>query len=177
MKEIWKPVVGYEGYYEVSSIGRVRSVDRFVRHNFGGLSLKKGCNVKNHQNKLGYLQVSLSKQGKKKLLLVHRLVATAFIPNLLGLPQVHHKDDVKNHCDKDNLEWTTGRLNKDYAMASGLIPKGEKQHWAFMTKEKVLQMRNLYSQGVTHIKTLAEVFNISEGGAYAIIHRRNWKHI
>lgn len=115
MEEIWKPVLGYEGLYEVSNLGRVRSVDRSVTYNNGQIHLHKGKLLSpGKTNKLGYLQVALCKNGSIKHKLVYRLVAEVFIPNPDNLPQVNHKDENPlNNC-VDNLEWCTSEYNINY---------------------------------------------------------------
>lgn len=103
MTEIWKPIEGYEGIYEVSDQGRVRNVKR------GGRLLS--CVKVAH----GYLCVSLYKDGKQRMLLVHRLVALAFIPNPENKEQVNHKDLDKTNNTVGNLEWVTRDENLKHA--------------------------------------------------------------
>lgn len=105
--EIWRPVVGYEGIYEVSNKGRIKSLIR-----------GKGI-LKPNVGKTGYLSVELfrgSKQTSKRVL-IHRLVAMAFIPNPYDLPTVNHKDEDKSNNSADNLEWMTYRQNLLYGTA------------------------------------------------------------
>ena len=115
MEEIWKPVIGYEGLYEVSNLGRVRSVDRLVKYSNGQIHLHKGRILSpGLVHKLGYLQVALCNNGKIKHKMVYRLVAEAFLPNPDNLPQVNHKDENPfNNC-VDNLEWCTIEYNINY---------------------------------------------------------------
>ena len=130
MKEIWKWIDGYKNMYQVSNLGRVRSVDRYVycevspnklQHIFGKV-LKQGYNHK------GYPIVYLSKDGKQKTITVHRLVAQTFIDNPLSLPQVNHKDGCKtNNCVK-NLEWCDNSYNQKHAWKSGLQPSYEESN-------------------------------------------------
>lgn len=108
-EEIWRPVVGYEGLYEVSSYGRVRSLDRYDNRN----CFRKG-ELMNFFYGCGYLKVVFSKNGIVKKYLVHRLVAQAFIPNPDNLPQVNHKDEDKTNNMVDNLEWCTAKYNINY---------------------------------------------------------------
>lgn len=108
MTEIWKPITGYEGLYEVSNMGRVRS---FVRKNFQGKILSPCL-------KCGYPSVILCKKGEgQKWALVHRLVAEAFIPNEDNLPIVNHKDETRDNNCVDNLEWCTTAYNLAYGSA------------------------------------------------------------
>lgn len=104
MNEVWKPVAGYEGIYEVSSIGRVRSLSRpkegKYSHKVEGRILAQGYNKAN-----GYYSVNLCYKGKHRTSYVHRLVAGAFLPNPNGLEEVNHKDENKRNNRADNLEW------------------------------------------------------------------------
>lgn len=112
MEEIWKPVVGYEGLYEVSNFGRVRSVDHYVHHYRGGLKVVRGRILKPSFSGTGYLQVRLGAKSNNHL--VHRLVAEAFIPNPDNLPQVNHKDEDKTNNCVENLEWCSAKYNSNY---------------------------------------------------------------
>lgn len=112
--EEWRDIIGYEGLYQVSSQGRVRSVDRYINYKNTGVSLRKGRILKPKTDKDGYLIVNLSSNGKIKTHKVHRLVAQAFIPNPHNYPCVNHKDEnPKNNC-VDNLEWCTVAYNNNY---------------------------------------------------------------
>lgn len=110
MIEEWRAVPGYEGLYEVSDQGRVRSIDRY--DSIGRLRKKRYIKLLLHSS--GYFSVGLSKKGKVTIYLVHRLVAQVFIPNPLGLPQVNHKDEDKLNNNVDNLEWCTAKYNNNY---------------------------------------------------------------
>lgn len=114
--EIWKPVVGYEGFYEVSNFGRVRSIDRYVSHsrNPNYKVLKKGKLLSEKDNGHGYKAVHLTVNNITKDKYVHRLVAQAFLQNPNDLPEVNHKDEnPANNC-LDNLEWCTSQYNDLY---------------------------------------------------------------
>lgn len=114
MEEIWRPVKEYEGYYEVSNLGRVRSIDRVVVDKTGRRQFKKGTLLNYRPDRQGYCIVSLSINRKYKTKCVHTLVADAFIPNPDNLPQVNHKDEVKSNNCVDNLEWCTAKYNANY---------------------------------------------------------------
>lgn len=101
-KEIWKDIQGFEEFYQVSNLGRVRSL------------YKRGVILTPQINNRGYYFVMLYKDGKYHHALVHRLVAMAFIPNELKLPQVNHKDEDKSNNVVDNLEWCTNLYNNLY---------------------------------------------------------------
>lgn len=110
IKEIWKDIPGWEGWYRVSNLGRVR---RIKRH---GKSCS--CNIlKQREVVKGYMAVCLCKDGVQKWMRVHRLVAMAFIPNPNNYPIINHKDEnVKNNC-VSNLEWCTVAYNNVYGTA------------------------------------------------------------
>jgi hypothetical protein len=113
--EIWKPINGYEGLYEVSNLGNVKSVERYVKHNWGNSFkvvreriLKQTCNT------YGYPSVSLSKDNKKKTFPVHILVCKAFVDNPDNLEQVNHINEDKTDNRAENLEWCSLQYNINY---------------------------------------------------------------
>ena len=109
-KEIWKPILGYEGIYEVSSFGRIKSLKRCSKEDKN----ERGLILKQKKRKDGYYNISLYNQGKGKMYLVHSLVTQAFIPNPLNLPQVNHIDENKKNNNIDNLEWCDQCYNINY---------------------------------------------------------------
>lgn len=110
MEEVWKDVVGYEGLYQVSNMGRVKSLSRI---GLNGNRLKERL-LKPRPKAFGYLLVCLYKQGNCKNFLIHRLVAEAFIPNPNNYPQINHKDEVTYNNVVSNLEWCTCKYNINY---------------------------------------------------------------
>ena len=114
IEEIWKPIEGYEGLYEVSNTGQVRSLDRYVKNGHSSYRLQKGRVLSPTKHRYGYLFVILTCNGKHKMFLVHRLVAQAFILNPDNLPQVNHKDEDKSNNRVDNLEWCDHKYNMNY---------------------------------------------------------------
>lgn len=113
--EYWRPVVGYEGLYEVSNKGRVRSLDRYIKDRNGNYThFLKGRILSQATIRKGYKQVQLSKDGTQTPKRVHRLVAEAFIPNPLNLPQINHKDCNPSNNSVENLEWCDAKYNSNY---------------------------------------------------------------
>lgn len=115
--EIWKPVKDYEGLYEVSNFGRVRSLDMVLPMIANGVvttRVRHGVLRKFHKGHTGYDYVMLRKQGHPRNCRVHRIVAQAFIPNPNNLPEVNHKDENKSNNRADNLEWCTSSYNHRY---------------------------------------------------------------
>lgn len=106
--EIWKNIKGYEGYYEVSNYGRIKSLKDFRGRN-------RIYILRQQKNKDGYNRVELHKDGKRKTYMVHRLVAEAFIPNPNNLPFINHKNEFEKDNNKvENLEWCTSKYNVNY---------------------------------------------------------------
>ena len=123
MNEVWKDVVGYEQYYEVSNQGRVRSKSRTVH---GMNEWEMEGRVLRQANSGRYWQVYLCVNGKGKSKSVHRLVAEAFIPNPDNLPEVNHKDENRYNNHIDNLEWCTHKYNVNYGTRNQRISKARK---------------------------------------------------
>lgn len=108
MEEIWKDIEGYEGFYQVSNFGNVKSLNFQGRGYQQNLALKKNCK--------GYYWVMLYKFGSKQPLLVHRLVANAFIQNPNNYKHVNHKDENPLNNNMENLEWCTASYNVRYSL-------------------------------------------------------------
>lgn len=132
INETWKPIGGYEGLYEVSDKGRIRSVDRIVKSTNKGTSYyhkRNGALLKPYYNRLGYLLVELWKEGIGKAYTVHRLVALAFVPNPYNKPCVNHLDETHDNNCADNLEWCTQKENMNYGTAPQRIGSSIKRKW------------------------------------------------
>lgn len=126
-KELWKDIKGFEGCYQISSNGRIKSLERTVIHK-GSPSKRKGRILKVRKDGKGYHQYGLYKDGKAFYLRAHRLVALHFIPNPENLPQVNHKDENKDNNKVSNLEWCTNLYNMQYSFAKEytfVSPKGD----------------------------------------------------
>lgn len=121
--EQWRDVKGYEGKYQVSNLGNVRSVDRTFTNSCGVIVTRKGMLLKPNLNRDGYLKVTMHKGGKVNTILIHRQVADAFIPNDKNYPQVNHKDGNKLNNNAANLEWCTALDNMHHAAEQGLRNK------------------------------------------------------
>ena len=121
-EEVWKDVYSFEGYYQVSNLGRVRSLDRkFWSEERGHEYSIKGKVLKPYDVN-DYRVIMLSKNGKNTNMRVHRLVAEAFIPNPNNLEYVNHKDENKSNNRLENLEWCTAKYNTYYGENSRIRP-------------------------------------------------------
>lgn len=145
LEEQWKAIViekngivyDYTGLYEVSNLGRVRSLNYMKTGDIQILKLNK--------NNRGYLVISLSKNGKRKQFFVHRLVATAFITNNNNLTDVNHKNEIKTDNRVENLEWTTHKDNINYGTRTKRIVKirSKKVMAISLTEKKVIVFQSI----------------------------------
>lgn len=137
--EVWKDVVGYEGYYQVSNMGRVKSLDRMVNstRSSTGFRLSKGRILKTYFAKYGkcrknrdtakpYELVHLYNGVQERAFSIHRLVALAFIPNPQNLPQINHKDENPANNRVENLEWCDGIYNANYGTRNERVSANRK---------------------------------------------------
>ena len=188
-KEIWKDIKGYEGKYQVSNSGQIKSLERRVYINKNHLFYKQGQRyfVKKERllkqilsigtlKKKGYLTVALYKNNIPKWNTVHRIVVVAFIPNLKNKPQVNHKNGIKTDNRIENLEWCTGSENMRHAIGMGLFI-GEKASNAKLKEKEVIMIRRLYRPLTPSARILAQKYNVSKSTIVNIINRETWKHI
>lgn len=145
MTEIFKDIKGYENLYQVSNLGNV-------------LSLRRNIILKPRKNNKGYLQLNLSKEGKIKMFLVHRLVAETFIDNPNNYPIINHKDENPSNNHDDNLEWCSNKYNIQYS-------KGTK-----------IECINLKTNEIKHFPSIREAarqFDIPEQSIWSSIYKTN----
>lgn len=114
MTEEWRDIKGYEGLYQVSNMGRVKSLERTFFDKIGRKQIAKERILRPCTTRNGYLLISLHTSGKRKKFSVHRLVASAFVPNPDNNPEVNHRDEDKTNNSVDNLEWCTRKENCTY---------------------------------------------------------------
>lgn len=119
MEEIWKPVKGYDAY-EVSNMGRVRSLYKYKFIKGKYRKIEKVHYLKGADNGHGYKYVTVCDSGKHKRLYVHRMVADAFLANPNNLPQINHKDENKANNNVANLEWCDSQYNMDYSFSKAV---------------------------------------------------------
>ena len=113
MKEIWKDIKDYEGLYQVSNLGKIKSLSRKI---FNGKNyyISKEKILKPGKNHQGYLQLTLHNNNIKKNIRINRIVAQTFLENPNNYPEVNHKDENKLNNQVDNLEWCTHKYNSNY---------------------------------------------------------------
>ena len=178
-KEVWKSIEGFEGFFQISNHGRIRSLDRYVNARNGGKRFEHGRIMKSSINSRKYYILPLRKNGYVKTFRINRLVAIAFIPNPENKPEVNHIDGDKQNNHVKNLEWSTHKENIKHALETGLqVPfKGCEVGTSKLKNHEVLKIRQLYKTGNYTYKQLSEMFNVSYNTIYSVIKRTSWKHI
>lgn len=174
-QEIWKDVNGWEGQYQVSNFGNVRSLDKVIRQFYGSRTIK-GRQLKPQKTKWGYLLVTFSNKQNHKAYSVHQLVAKAFIPNPQNKPEVNHLNGVKTDNSVNNLEWCTEHENIRHAWSTGLttldkMQYGESHHRSKLKGADVIEIR----KSKEHKKILAQRYNVTVSTIYYIQTGRAWK--
>lgn len=132
-KEIWKDIKGYEGLYQASNLGRIKSLQRKQWNGYNYID-KPELILKPRYNGKGYVCYALFKEGKRKNFKGHYLVLSTFIKNLENKSQINHKDGIKDNNNLNNLEWCTPKENVIHALETGLI-KGKKKKYKYNKQE------------------------------------------
>lgn len=174
--EIWKPVKGFEETYEVSSLGRIRSVDR-VRYCGNGYVDKPSVILKQYVNVRGYWCVSLYKNKKSHCRVVHRLMAETFLEKGANDTEVNHINGVKTDNFLENLEWVTHKENMRHAIESGLrsIKTGGNTHNASFTNEQAVEIRKMFSSGNYSKSELARRYGVSFSTMGKLLNNKTYK--
>lgn len=171
--EDWRPIQGFEGVYEISSLGRVQRVK-------GACGTRPGRTLK-HLTNWAYPSVALHKGGLRKQVAIHRLVAIAFIPNSNNLPQVNHIDGDKSNYSINNLEWVTCGENHAHAYRTGLRSNlgnpnfgrnGAKNGRAKITNAIAEEIRGL--RGTMSQSAIGQIYGIGQSQVSAILSNRTW---
>lgn len=181
--EVWKDVKGYEGYYQVSNLGNVRSLDRIILCKNGSERFTVGKPLKPQMDYQGYLRVGLNICGKFKTYRVHRLVALNFLDEKENKDQVNHINGIKDDNRLTNLEWVTGSENIKHAIKTGLIikdscinrsNKGNLNPNSKLDEEDVKKIRQLRKEGYK-LKELSDIFKVSVVHVSRICNYKYWK--
>ena len=162
MKEEWRDIKGYEGLYQISNLGRVKS----LRNNHGQFREKI---LKTCSNKLGYSYINLYKEGKNKKCLVHRLVALHFIPNPNNYKEINHKDENKQNNRVENLEWCTAEYNSNYGTRILRMIKAQKGQ----NRPSVRGSNSTRARKVQCVTTGKKFNCITEAAKYYYVERRS----
>lgn len=180
--EEWRSAVGYEGFYEVSSLGNVRSLDRLVPAKVGngrqywGTRLHRGKELTPTGHRKHYLKIEASIENRQHTVLVHRMVADAFLgPRPEGC-EVNHIDGNKHNNAAENLEYVTKAENMRHALDSGLVAVGEARSNAKYTTPQVKWALALVHSGMS-VKEAAEQTGLPAGRLSKIRRGEIWRHL
>ena len=175
-REEWKPVVGYEALYEVSSDGQIRSLPRIVPC-VNGKRVSPGRLMKLQKSTSGYRHVCLSKDGIVSTVHLHRIVANAFLgmkPE--GADVVRHLDGNPSNNDVSNLAWGSFSENEADKSRHGRVAHGERNGFSKLTESQVIDLRLRFARGDNRM-AMAREFGISKCNLYAICRGDRWKHL
>jgi hypothetical protein len=181
INELWVKIKDWEDRYEISSIGRVRSIERIRLdgRNSGKIRIMKSKILRKNMAR-GYETVLLYKNNEYRLRIgVHRLMAIGFIQNPENKETVNHINGIKHDNRLENLEWATHSENQLHAVKHNLRTKtlGSNSNFAKLSEEEVLDIRALYESGHFIQKELGKIYNIGQSNIEAIVNRKCWKHI
>lgn len=171
--EEWKDVKGYEGIYQISSYGRVKSTRR--RGSQGGI-LKLSLDKKN----TGYFKIRLCKSNHYKSFFIHRLVAQAFIANPNNYPQVNHKDENRQNNNVDNLEWCTNKYNSNYGNHSWRNGRAQRENlkWVcqYSTNNKFIAKYKTAEEAAKAVNGFASNISKVAHGSINTAYGYKWKY-
>ena len=175
--EEWRPAVGWEGLYEVSNQGRVKSLAKSWISANGSVRTKEETPKAVRKNK-GYLITTLHKQAKATTVSVHRLVADAFIPKIKGKSIVNHIDSNRSNNNVCNLEWVTTKENVTHALLKGNMKmNGSKNKSSVLVESQVREMRKKWKSGNYTYVSMAAEYGVGRQTVHNIINYANWRHI
>jgi DNA-binding Xre family transcriptional regulator len=179
MEEIWKDIEGYEGIYQVSSLGRVKSLARVITRSTGADYSVIERILKTANNPSGYEVAILSTNGKMYPVTVHRLVAKAFIPNPENKETINHKNGVKTDNRVSNLEWHTRSENVKHAYDVLGVPtmKGEKNASSKLTDQQVREIKTALLDEKVNQAELSRKYKVGKSTINRIKFNTHWKHI
>ena len=173
-KEVsWLPVKDYEGIYEVSNTGEVRSLDRKNNGTYRN-SFVKGKMLSPRTDKDGYYRLSLSKNGKKKYFRVNRLVADAFLDNTKNFPVTNHKNNIKTDNRVENLEWCSISHNTKHGYMFHKHKAGEEWCVSKLRNNEALKIRKYFGVLAVSPIELSKMFNVSVSTIRNIIKNRTY---
>ena len=175
--EIWKDITGYEGIYQVSNFGRIKSLGRFLKRGESKIFVDEFI-MSGGSTPIGYKTVNLTKNKVRKAFSVHRLVAEAFIPNPEGKPEVNHIDGDKLNNNYANLEWCTRRENLQHAYDTGLVnQQGSDSVNAKLSDDEVLEIRELYKTGRYTYDCLAEEYQVGASTIGRVVRKEVYQNV
>jgi hypothetical protein len=169
--EIWKDVVGFEGYYVVSNMGRIMRVKGWRNHAAGRIR-------KPSVTRCGYLSATLSKDGKQTTKSIHQWVADAFLEPRPDGHEINHINGDKSDNRAENLQWVTHAQNAkyNYDELGRVVVRGSKIGISKLHEDDIPKIRALHGQGLSNRK-IGDMFGVSNTTIWFIIHGTEWTHV
>lgn len=175
--EVWLPINGFEGLYEVSSMGRIKSVSKIKGANTG-YYISSELLLRNRNLSKGYKGVVLYKNKKRKAFKTHRLVAEHFLNKDCDRNQVNHIDGDKANNRLSNLEWVTNKENMTHSWREGLRDyKGEKSPFAKITEEQAIKISNFKPKKFGDLAKFLRSVGVSYSIGCGVYYGYSWKHL
>lgn len=191
--EEWMPIPGFEGLYEASTLGRIRSLDRIVAGRIAGTSRKcPGTIIKPNLGQKGYLRTQLCKEGRIYCMNAHTAICAAFHGPRPEGKEAAHLDGSKDNNAPENLAWKTHAENEadkrlHGTLATGLrnghytkphrTPRGESHGATPFTAEDIAEIREIYDSGEMGSHRIAKQFGVSKTAIHAIVTHKTWRHV
>jgi len=168
MEEVWKDILEYDGHYQISNLGRVKSFKR-----------NRETILKLQTNTYGYNHISLMNNKKSSVNTIHTLVLQTFKPDeYFDGAQANHKNGIKSDNRLENLEWCTAKENSNHAVRTGLRNNiGENHYKSKLNNNSIRIIRMSYKNKYLNKYELAEIFNVSAQSISDIINNKSWKHV
>ena len=179
VNEVWEDITGYEGFYQVSNFGDVRSCDRVSdvpegkRNGYKRILKSKAMILR--LNKQGYFRVGLTRNSQSKDYFVHRLVAFAFLDGYFDGAEVNHIDNCPSNNSASNLEYVTRKGNMAHAAALGRMEKGSDRHNAKLKESDIPKIKSRLALGHSQRK-IAKDYSVHQRVIWLIANGKSWRH-
>lgn len=181
--EIWKDIEGFEGFYQISNLKRVRSLGFLTSSNIKHNSsiYRKGRVLKPILKNTGYYSFNLCKNGVRQMKDLHRIFAEAFLPNPENKPEINHINGIKTDNNLSNLEWVTRKENALHAYKTNLMPGiktyyGEENPVSKLNNAKVREIKRMLKMGIMQTQ-IAKTFAVNPSTIKAIKQNKTWKQV